>query len=62
MTGAELKKIRLAVNLTQRGLSELLFYSLDSVKNWEKGKHPVPTGMREQLIRAGIDVDGILKS
>lgn len=62
MTPTELKKIRKAAKLSQRALSEILFYSLEAVKNWEKGKHPIPSGMREYLIRANIDVDGILGS
>jgi DNA-binding transcriptional regulator YiaG len=62
MTPAELIKIRKATKLSQRALSELLFYSLTTIKLWEKGKHPIPSGMREYLIRAEIDVDGILKS
>ena len=62
MTGAELRKIRKAANLSEEGLSQLLFYNAKAIRNWEQGKHPIPTGMREQLIRMGIDVDAILKS
>lgn len=60
MTGKELKAIRKHEGLTQRQLSELLFYSVEAVKHWEKGRYAVPTGMREQLIRMGVKVDAIL--
>jgi DNA-binding transcriptional regulator YiaG len=62
MTPAELIKIRKAAKLSQRALSELLFYSLTTIRLWEKGAHPIPTGLREYLIRAEIDVDTILAS
>lgn len=62
MTGYQLRKIRLAANLTQEGLSQLLFYSVKTIQNWERGKSAIPAGMREQLERMGIDVDTILKN
>lgn len=60
MTPAELIKIRKAAKLSQRALSELLFYSLKTIQLWERGVHPIPSGMRKYLKRAEIDVDGIL--
>ncbi len=62
MTPSELIKIRKAAKISQKALSELLFYSLRTVRLWEKGTHPIPSGLREYLIRAEIDVDTILAS
>ena len=53
MTGDELRRERLRINLTQKKLGEILGYTGASadrvVQNWEYGKSPIPKKHWRQL-------------
>lgn len=56
MRGRKFKEIRQANNLSQKAMSELLFYSVKTIQNWEKHDKLLPTGIEAQFRRMGIDV------
>lgn len=50
MTGAELRRIRLAVGLSQRELAEALDYSRDVVWRWETHDLVIPRAMMADIL------------
>jgi len=49
MTGDELKKLRLQLELTQTQLALLMDRTRDCVAKWESGKYPIPQKIKQRI-------------
>jgi DNA-binding XRE family transcriptional regulator len=49
MTGDELKKLRIQLELTQTQLALLVDRTRDCVAKWESGKYPIPQKIKQRI-------------